>query len=981
MKETLKNYVCEICGGDLREIAEGHYVCPYCRTEFYKETTLPDELVLDLHSANRARSLQRFEDALNEYDRIISAYPDCFDAYWGATLSDYGIQYEKDYDGRMIPTVHRFSEMAVTENPYFVNAVSFCKNEKELSRIKNSAAEIERIRCEIKKTVGTQEPYDIFLCYKETPIGGVGGFTSEFYWASELYIKLRSEGYKVFFAKESLPAAKGDYEAHIFPALKSAKLMLILTTSIDNVESVWVKNEWSRFIRFARENPSEGKRFKVIQSGFKPELLPRELRKEQVLSHDSMGWVNQLYDVISDTFRDKEKEEAERKKREAEELEARIARSSEERIKELERRLEEERKNRLAEEQKRQEEDARRRREEEARRNEERIKELERQLALATSGSTAASKKEEAPKKDDSKAAETNFEVKLLTKGSSVVKTVVAVKNYFQLGLKEAKDIVDSAPVSLIKGISKAEAESFKEQLVLGGAQVELIDLSKVTPTESATETVSDTYDVILTKIGTRKLDLIKTIKTTLGLGLVDAKNLCETPNAVLSEMVSATEAELLKKSYEASGATITVVQHGNSVKKNGNSTVSVKPTPPKTSTVKPTLPGTEYVEIQLSEGFFKGYAKNGEPFEGTLRYTNGGVYEGTFKNGTRSGKGKMTFANGTVHDGEWIGGFLNGKGTSTQASGAVYIGDFLNSEHHGRGKMTYANGDIYDGDWITGKRSGKGRYTYASGNIYSGDWKDDKRTGMGTLTYTNGDVYVGELLNGIIHGKGKYTWGSGKWKGDCYEGDWSNGKRNGYGKYVYANGTVKEGRFVDNVFQGNTASAPYTPPAGSIFIEKTFTNGTYKGYAKNGYPHGKGVMTYNNGTKYDGEFFENKINGKGKYTYANGDFYEGDFVNGIRTGKGKYIYATGNVYEGDFVNGKITGKGKMVFKSGTVYEGDWVDGKMHGKGRHVWGEGQWKGDVYDGDWVNGSRTGYGVYTYASGKVLRGRFENNTFKG
>ena len=342
MNETLKHYVCEICGGELKEIDEGHFQCPYCRAEFFKETTLPDELMLDLHSANRARSLQRFEDALNEYDRIIASYPDSFDAYWGATLSDYGIQYEKDYDGRMIPTVHRFSETPVSENRYYISAVAYCKSEKEKARIEKSAAEIERIRADIKKSVGAQEPYDIFLCYKETPTNGNALYTPEFKWANDLYIELSNLGYRVFFAKESLPASRGDYEAHIFPALRSAKLMLILTTSVENAESVWVKNEWSRFIRFSRENPSEGKRFKVIYRDVRPEELPRELRKEQALDHDSNRWHEALLEVIKDTFRDREKEEEERRKREAKELEERISKLSEERIRELEKKLAEE---------------------------------------------------------------------------------------------------------------------------------------------------------------------------------------------------------------------------------------------------------------------------------------------------------------------------------------------------------------------------------------------------------------------------------------------------------------------------------------------------------------------------------------------------------------------------------------------------------------------------------------------------------------
>ena len=387
MKETLKNYVCEICGGELREIEEGHFQCPYCRAEFFKETSLPDELVLDLHSAGRARSLQRFEDALSEYDRIIAAYPECFDAYWGATLSDYGIQYEKDYDGRMIPTVHRFSETSVFENSYYVNAVKCCKDTRELERIKSSAEEIERIRTEIKKTVGVQEPYDIFLCYKETSVSNPKDYTPEFYWAVDLYGKLMGLGYRVFFAKQSLPASKGDYEAHIFPALSSAKLMLILTTDVSHVESVWVKNEWSRFIRFSKEDPNAGKRFKVIMRGFKPEQLPRELRKEQALNQDSLDWVEQLYAVIADTFRDKKKEEEERRKREADEQAAYFARMLEEERKkwaaEEQRKQAEERERRASEEQKKREEEERKRAEEFERKakEEERIRELERKLS------------------------------------------------------------------------------------------------------------------------------------------------------------------------------------------------------------------------------------------------------------------------------------------------------------------------------------------------------------------------------------------------------------------------------------------------------------------------------------------------------------------------------------------------------------------------------------------------------------------------
>jgi hypothetical protein len=156
--------------------------------------------------------------------------------------------------------VHRYSEIPVTENKYFKNALWYCQDESELARINKSAAEIEKIRAEIEKSIGSQQPYDIFLCYKETSIDR-SGFTPEFYWADELYRKLRGEGYRVFFAKESLPAAKGDYEAHIFPALKSAKLMLILTSSVENVET-----EPSALGAVSDETASDGSTLKTAPS-------------------------------------------------------------------------------------------------------------------------------------------------------------------------------------------------------------------------------------------------------------------------------------------------------------------------------------------------------------------------------------------------------------------------------------------------------------------------------------------------------------------------------------------------------------------------------------------------------------------------------------------------------------------------------------------------------------------------------------------
>ena len=68
----------------------------------------------------------------------------------------------------------------------------------------------------------------------------------------------------------------------------------------------------------------------------------------------------------------------------------------------------------------------------------------------------------------------TEFDVILKAAGASKLAVVKLVKELTGLGLKEAKDIVDSAPKAVKEGISKDEAEGIKKSLEEAGAEVEL---------------------------------------------------------------------------------------------------------------------------------------------------------------------------------------------------------------------------------------------------------------------------------------------------------------------------------------------------------------------------------------------------------------------------------------------------------------------------------------------------------------------------
>ncbi|MBN1155586.1 50S ribosomal protein L7/L12 [candidate division KSB1 bacterium] len=87
-------------------------------------------------------------------------------------------------------------------------------------------------------------------------------------------------------------------------------------------------------------------------------------------------------------------------------------------------------------------------------------------VAAAATGAVAAAPAEEEEK--------TEFDVILSSAGETKIQVIKVVRQITQLGLKEAKDLVDSAPKPVKEGITKEEAETIKKQLEEVGATVDL---------------------------------------------------------------------------------------------------------------------------------------------------------------------------------------------------------------------------------------------------------------------------------------------------------------------------------------------------------------------------------------------------------------------------------------------------------------------------------------------------------------------------
>jgi hypothetical protein len=77
----------------------------------------------------------------------------------------------------------------------------------------------------------------------------------------------------------------------------------------------------------------------------------------------------------------------------------------------------------------------------------------------------------------------------------------------------------------------------------------------------------------------------------------------------------------------------------------------------------------------------------------------------------------------------------------------------------------------------------------------------------------------------------------------------------------------------------------------------------SYTGEFKAGRKHGKGLKTWANGDRYEGDFYEERIEGFGTYTFGRGPWagetYTGEYVGGRRHGHGVYRWASGDLYSG----------------------------------------------------------------------------------
>jgi len=286
-------FKCKMCGGDLHPV-EGTTTCEceYCGS-VQTIPTADNEKKMNLFG--RAQRLLRaceFDKASGVYESIVAEFPEEAEAYWGLVLCKYGIEYVDDpATGKKVPTCHRSSFESVMEDGNFEQA---CENADSIARrvYRDEAKAIEELRKRIIEVSSREEPYDIFICYKETD--EKGGRTLDSVLAQDIYNELTEKGYRVFFSRITLEDKLGqEYEPYIFAALNSSKIMLAVGTDYEYYNAVWVKNEWSRFLKLIALG--EKKTLIPCYKGIDAYDMPKEFAKLQA---QDLGKVGAMQDLI-----------------------------------------------------------------------------------------------------------------------------------------------------------------------------------------------------------------------------------------------------------------------------------------------------------------------------------------------------------------------------------------------------------------------------------------------------------------------------------------------------------------------------------------------------------------------------------------------------------------------------------------------------------------------------------------------------------
>lgn len=288
-------FKCKICGSTISSDSDSKiYTCKKCGLE----QSIPDycsEHVSFLYGrANHYFRTKRFYKALQIFQQIAAESPNDCEVYRSIVLSRYGISYTSEdeiYSNE--PRINIVRSDSVLNDPDYIKAITLADDERRSFYIKE-AEKIEKINQEILELAQTVPSFDAVIEYRGHD--SKNRHTPEKEAAERLYHSLEEEGIRVYNRQiNALYQSDRNYDAYLYKALYSAKIMFIFASRPEYFNDTKIVNEWSIFSE--RMKNKEKKIMVNCISEINENDIPEELNRNSTYCFTDYTFMREMTEI------------------------------------------------------------------------------------------------------------------------------------------------------------------------------------------------------------------------------------------------------------------------------------------------------------------------------------------------------------------------------------------------------------------------------------------------------------------------------------------------------------------------------------------------------------------------------------------------------------------------------------------------------------------------------------------------------------
>jgi hypothetical protein len=305
---------CPYCGGPVKSVSAEVGQCLYCQMESQLNTIqyadIPPQLLNEIETIKHLRQNAEFYNAKKRINYILEnpKYKKfttiMHHIYWQAFLCDYSVVFEQPVSSDKtvyLPTFFSFNYKKMTDNEYYKKAIDLCNQNEDYKSLKSLNVLIQSLEKYANEFLNLREKhskFSIFISFKH--LDDSNKPTLDYEYALKLYTHLDSKLHKkTFFSPVALKNIGSEiFEPHIYFGLYTASLFVLICTSPEYFESVWVKNEWTRYLKFQKLSPKNKNILIAIPNGFHKNELPEPLRMNEYGLERQFVYFNNDKDLI-----------------------------------------------------------------------------------------------------------------------------------------------------------------------------------------------------------------------------------------------------------------------------------------------------------------------------------------------------------------------------------------------------------------------------------------------------------------------------------------------------------------------------------------------------------------------------------------------------------------------------------------------------------------------------------------------------------